>query len=537
MESSKYPLTIVTCLYDLQRKDRSFNQYLEWFTHLLQINCPLACYYDDERVENVLNTRTYETYKVKRELHNISPLFKKYKECDLIREKVKLNSIYAKVPIEYSITSYCLLDISKVFMLKEISNLNPYGSKYFLWIDAGYFRSDPSLNFNLSRKWPDPYKIKHLDKYFVCVHRSFTREKLNIIDGLETKIKGCFQGGSKEQINLVVKDTKKWFNFMLKNEKWINMQQIVSLILHERFNDFVIYKEDSDIQDEIRQFAVGTNLKIDYPICNKLLLLTVASKEINQLYLNKFEKTAQYFGYKYEILGREENWKGWDYRTKKYLARIKDAIEDVIMLTDSTDVIFTGAAYETYHKILSQPHDILIGGESMIFYSDASDYYKYEDTLIKRCQSRFCYPNGGLVVGNKKSLIELLTLNQHSKDDQAGYIRLSTSDPYPFSLDYDTLILGNLPNMGNYNNREIEFWEYDPVDRRHYNRLNYNKPTAFHFPGKNFEYMDVFYNKMELNYEKLDANNLNRGNVSIGAFFVFILLIFILIAILHRVKR
>lgn len=169
------------------------------------------------------------------------------------------------------------------------------------------------------------------------------------------------------------------------------------------------------------------------------------------------------------------------------MKQLKDKV-DVVILADGTDLFFCASAWEAYHKFKDCKENIIIGAENIIAYKESSGRhtsYQIEEFFIKQCQSRFCFPNGGFIIGYVPALIKLMEDNLTSNDDQAGYMDLLYEKTTTYTLDECNKFIGNLPNYQGYTTRDIGFWKWDKLRHRYYNPHTGEYPIALHFPGNN----------------------------------------------------
>lgn len=444
--------------------------------------------------------RGKETKIVERSLDQF-PLFRHRERVENIMRSLPSRGIKHQ-NIEMIHPDYAYLVISKFDMLREVSRENPFKSDYFIWADAGYFRNKP--DFDCSLPWPDCHKIHHLDQKYL-VQNIGIRKNPDILNDpeaffsrLDNEIMAAFHGGGSVQIENMANDVERWFHYLLDHGLINNEQQIMSMIIQERWNDFILYPPRENNRRLFHDFASETPIAIGYPLCPHLKVLTVVTREISDKTIDKWRNSASYYGYDWEIVGRNKRWEGWSGRTKMYLGACESLQSPVIMTTDGTDVIFTGSAWEAYEKYQSMAQPTIVGGEYIIAYSGKRDHYKVEDFFVKRAKSRFAYPNAGMIIGGKKEITNLFRLNQDSPDDQAGIMDIMMDGIHPVEIDYDTAIFGNVPNLSDYSKWEIGFWDHKDQREgksRPSNTVTGNRPCVMHFPGNHHLPQTEFYHK------------------------------------------
>lgn len=505
----QYPATLVTALYDIGRGQmkkeannfRPFSLYLEWFRNLLRVNAPLVIFippqgresggYDLQEFVTNHRPQNYPTVTIIKPFTKL-PLFAKR---GLIQEvMIRLNQPDPR--LEFHSPEYIIVIYSKFDFLYETINSNPFRSKYFFWVDAGYFRKNPDQVIDLP--WPDQEKIEAIGEKFIIQNFNFSIDpqytpscnlEKKYLKTCPNELSACFMGGQSKIVEEIRNRLFDLLDQMLNEDIVNNEQQGLAVIIRRDPDKFILYPRHEDVRELLTDLAIGTYMRIPYPKCPHLKVLSVATCEIKDDEIKNWIRTVEYFGYDYTILGREDKWGGWPYRTRKYLDEIKNIEKsyEVVILSDATDLFFCGPAIEAYRKFTREGEDIIIGSEPIIYYNESgrNNVYEIEDFFIKKCRSRTCFPNGGFLIGTTRALIKLLEANLDSKDDQAGYMDLLFEKKVQYSLDEKNVFVGNLPNLQTYTQREVSFWKWDSIKRRYYNPLTMEYPIAFHFPGNN----------------------------------------------------
>lgn len=235
-----------------------------------------------------------------------------------------------------------------------------------------------------------------------------------------------------------------------------------------------------------------------------LKAITVCTKSCPQL--DNWRRSGEYNNIECIVIGMGEKWGGWIWRTQKYLEYI-DTLDpnEIILLTDATDVIFIDNADQILSKFINNGSKVIIGAEPACctgIYSSGSLRYKAEQTLKERIpNNRYRFPNGGLMIGYVKDISKLLRENSDDTDDQAGYLDKFLNNTSLFTLDHNANIFGNIPNMNPYvrvsddpSYDEMVYWENinDNGCIKLRNKIHQTSPCVLHFPGKNWDH----YNKV-----------------------------------------
>ena len=210
-------ITLVTGLWNIGRDNlqegwsRSFQHYLDKLSQLLEVDCNLIIFGDNELQEFVKERRNENNTQFI--LRNLD-WFKNnefYNKIQTIRQKPEwYNQVgWLKESTQAKLEMYNPLVMSKVFLLNDARILDKFNSDYMFWIDAGitntihpgYFTHDKVLD-----------KLnKYVNKFhFVCFPYETTTEihgfEINSMNNYaQSKVnrvaRGGFFGGKKEVIN------------------------------------------------------------------------------------------------------------------------------------------------------------------------------------------------------------------------------------------------------------------------------------------------------------------------------------------------
>jgi hypothetical protein len=134
-------ITVVTSLYNIGREDldgRQWSSYLEWFKKTLEINSPMVIFVDQDTREFVeINRKGRETLIITEPLEN-APYYNLKNSIDSIiqseeyREKIKDSN-----RIECKSSLYNIIQYSKFGWVKRASEMDPFRTNLYLWLDAG----------------------------------------------------------------------------------------------------------------------------------------------------------------------------------------------------------------------------------------------------------------------------------------------------------------------------------------------------------------------------------------------------------------
>jgi hypothetical protein len=156
-------LTIVTAIYDLGRGGindsfkRPYTHYLERFKELVDsIDIPIVVFCDVKDRPFMERIKTSNLYIIEKNLEDFKHWFEFYPEVQKIRKKSTWlkQADWLKESPQATLEFYNPLVMSKMFLLNDITFINPFQTEYFLWLDAGltstvhsgYFSHDKILD-------------------------------------------------------------------------------------------------------------------------------------------------------------------------------------------------------------------------------------------------------------------------------------------------------------------------------------------------------------------------------------------------------
>jgi len=556
--------TVVTALYDIGRANltgeyayRPFTKYLSWFKNLLSLNVPMVIFIPDYLHSYVLEHRSPDipTTVIIRNFEDLSA----YKYHDRIQDTIDsmiLTATNNKSIPHHFITSpefitakYETIIFSKFDLLKEVAASNQHNSKYFIWLDAGTFYQPPPLDNSLP--WPDPYKMEIIEDKFLVANNGFDpldssplNDKYSYLLQSKNGICAYILAGTKEAIDrthtLFWNEVDNALSLGVIN----NEQHILQLMALERPLDYYLWYHTSHQYPNLpnpqrdrmipTELALGTPIGENYFINPQLKVLAVATREIAPSEFSRWEATALQFGYNYEIIGRDMQWKGFNTKIRLCQDKLQSVNEPYTLITDCTDVFFCGSSSEILNKFISLDKDVIVGGEMEMYYPGKTDkptIEKFFENIRKSPQS---FPNGGFILGKTDKLLELMTMNIEYSDDQASYFDTIHQNKFPLAIDYDTTLIANIANYHNRMDKILTYFQFDPKLNRYYNVHTHEYPSVFHFPGKNWGPMTDFYRKSQSHFVVEKSNKLagfDQSNTSSSAAWIFLLILLLLIII------
>ncbi len=209
-------LTVVTGLWDIGRMGRDFTHYIEHFKLFLQIPVNMFIYIPKEYEHLVWEVRSKEnTYVRIAELDYIKNLYKPFwDKTQSIRTDPKWYNMTGEngwlvgspqATLEY----YNPIVQSKMFLLNDATIWNPFGSEYFIWLDAGITNTVYDKYFTENRVLDKI--IPYLDDFLFLSYpyeaageiHGFDFSAMNKFAGQTVKYvcRGGLFGGKKEMIS------------------------------------------------------------------------------------------------------------------------------------------------------------------------------------------------------------------------------------------------------------------------------------------------------------------------------------------------
>lgn len=173
------------------------------------------------------------------------------------------------------------------------------------------------------------------------------------------------------------------------------------------------------------------------------------------------------------VLGRGLAWNGFVTKVKILKNYINNCESDIVLFTDSRDVVFADRDIEILNLFLSTDSKILFGAETNL--------YPNKNLIHGDSTKKYRYLNSGLFIGYTSYLKDLFnSLDIHDAMDDQEALQEKYIQGFPITLDTDCLIFQNLwdENGGRSCNFDLL---YQP---RYIENLRTNtRPKIFHAPG------------------------------------------------------
>ena len=227
---------------------------------------------------------------------------------------------------------------------------------------------------------------------------------------------------------------------------------------------------------------------------------------------------ATQLGYDVTVLGLDEKWGGWPWRTKKYLAAVRALpARTLVLIVDGNDILFVRGPTSLYQAYKSVGHPLVFGGEPTCCVGKfaATKLNGERQRAMKTIDARnpinrWKFPNAGCIMGPREVLIEALEGIKDEIDDQAGHLEKYLENDKYLRIDWYHRIVGNVNKPSFFycvdcsagddmNSVELEHWEKvdvtttekefaDSIGRTLYrNKVTKGVPCILHFAGKNLQ--------------------------------------------------
>ena len=152
LNSTQFNTTVVTALYFTQSLKHSFADYITWLGYIMEVvHEPMVIFVEDSEVVQRLRTLREpfmnQTVFVPMPFENFS-MYKMFQGDDFWKKQQDKDSEYNA----HRDWKLYLIWNEKVTWLRDTSESNPFNSKYFIWLDAGYIREPQSNLGHIMRR-------------------------------------------------------------------------------------------------------------------------------------------------------------------------------------------------------------------------------------------------------------------------------------------------------------------------------------------------------------------------------------------------
>lgn len=242
-------LTLVTCLYDIRKKEessclsiRSLHDYLSLSIPMLSVCLPMVIYTDDEMiVEHVYKTRLdrgliEKTWIVRLPFEHT--FF--YKDLDMLKQRMKTFSIH-NWNKEKDTPLYVLLNNNKFDFLERTLHDNPFNTDFFLWMDMGiqhctHATEQEWLDVSQSWSWFISLDKQHIHQ--LRIHTVLKSPDMSWKDYFQViyhHVAGGLFGGYKDRLVEYIQLFKQQWETILYQEEWWQLDEAVMTIITETY--------------------------------------------------------------------------------------------------------------------------------------------------------------------------------------------------------------------------------------------------------------------------------------------------------------
>tara|TARA_R100001443_G_scaffold114196_3_gene129827 strand:- start:1063 stop:1875 length:813 start_codon:yes stop_codon:yes gene_type:complete len=247
-------VTFVSALFNIDRVDgRKWDEYLKWFDITLQLKVPMVLFVTEDLVEFVRERRVDDqTEIIIQDIDEIPYYYLKDSIQEILDSDQYKEDISDPERIECKQAMYSVIQYSKFPWLIKASEVNPFGSDYFFWLDAGGSRFFEG--YDLSQEYPSKEALESLEgmgeSFLVQMNTEYYKDlanakilDLNYLYDNRSYVLGSMFGGHKNSLSKV----GEMIDNILRNDmianKTVNNEQIALGYLIKKYPDeFAIYE-------------------------------------------------------------------------------------------------------------------------------------------------------------------------------------------------------------------------------------------------------------------------------------------------------
>jgi len=252
-------ITVVTALYNIQRQDmdgRKWDEYLQWFSQTLKLNCPMVIFVEEELLDFVNQYRnSYNTQIIVQKIEDIPYYYLKEEMDAILQSKEYKEKIGCPDRIECNYSLYSIIQYSKFKWIEEAIYGNYFDSDYYFWLDAGASRFFE--NFDLKSSFPGNAALEALydigEKFLIQLNTE-TYHDLVYSEELSKEyfydprsfVCGTFFGMHRNIHSTILNLIEKIFiNDMIKNKNVNNEQIALAYLVKNNPELFEIFYRDN----------------------------------------------------------------------------------------------------------------------------------------------------------------------------------------------------------------------------------------------------------------------------------------------------
>lgn len=254
-------ITLVTALYQLPTNRHNFSDYFIWIENFLKVNKPIV-FYIQKNLSQIIKKKRPKIFSNKTIFieKNFSKLyFSKYKKE--FEETYKID----KLKFKHNVQLFILWN-EKIKFLELAIKKNYFKSKYFLWIDAGYFRNKDVTNY--INNWPAVNKCKQDPRVIINEVRKITKEEFDKLMSFDEKAHRKFQnepntlanafGGRIDYLLKFINLYYKIFQLFIKKKLFIGSEQNFYSILGHQHPEIIKFIQSTSY-DALKNYYLDNN--------------------------------------------------------------------------------------------------------------------------------------------------------------------------------------------------------------------------------------------------------------------------------------
>tara|TARA_R110000868_G_scaffold132315_1_gene342992 strand:+ start:4449 stop:5264 length:816 start_codon:yes stop_codon:yes gene_type:complete len=268
-------LTLVTALYDIDRKGlgdgRSFDEYLSWFAETLKVKSPMVIFVEDSLKQFVQKHRKNLPTKIIVQSLDKIPYYHLNSEIhEILDSEIYKKKISVPSRIECKMCLYNVIIFSKFPWVKRVIEENPFGSEYFMWMDAGLSRFFEPHQVNINQPYPSESAIESLldnkDSVLIQASMSFYPDLVNADEysdeyfwNARSWVMAGLWGGGSEVLSKFCDMIDVVLNEKLIRQGMINNEQIVMAYVYKMNSDmFTVFENYAHLH---RQYEIIAELQ------------------------------------------------------------------------------------------------------------------------------------------------------------------------------------------------------------------------------------------------------------------------------------
>ena len=221
-------ITLVTTLYQIPTNRHRFNEYFDWLDNLLKINRSIV-FFIQKNLSAILKKKRPKIYENK-----TIWIESEFSDLYFYRYKKEFEKTFLIDGLQFKHNIYLFIIWNeKLKFLERAINSNYFKSKYFFWIDAGYFKEkDVSKYIN---NWPSIKKCEEDPRVILNEIRKISEEEYEKLMSFDEdahnrfkndyNIAGNAYGGRADYLLKFVYYYYYFFKIFMEKEKFIGMDQ------------------------------------------------------------------------------------------------------------------------------------------------------------------------------------------------------------------------------------------------------------------------------------------------------------------------